>query len=86
MRAARGVGHGHKGVPMVIDPKLYEKVSGRSADPSRRLGEVLATGARKQAERDELPKGVRGGFRMTLWPGSWAQGWLIWKLWRRDKD
>ncbi len=70
---------------MVIDPKLYEKVSGRSADPSRRLGEVLAQGAKKQAERDELPKGVTGGFKVMRMPGIWAQWWHFWKLWRRDK-
>jgi len=58
---------------MVIDPKLYEKVSGRSADPSRRLGEVLAQGAKKQAERDELPKGVAGGLKVARMPGTWAQ-------------
>lgn len=71
---------------MVIDPKLYEKVSGRSADPSRRLGEVLAKNAKAKSTRDELPKGVSGGFRMMRLPGSYAQWWLIWKLWRRSKD
>lgn len=71
---------------MVIDPKLYEKVSGRSADPSRRLGEVLAQGAKKQAERDALPKGVTGGLKVARIPGIWAQWWHFWKLWRRDKS
>lgn len=71
---------------MVIDPRLYEKVSGRSADPTRRLGEVLAKNAKAQSQRDELPKGVSGGFRMMRMPGSWAQSWLVWRLWRRNKE
>lgn len=34
---------------MAIDPKLYEKYSGRSGDPYKRLGEALSQGAaRKQ--------------------------------------
>lgn len=70
---------------MVIDPKLYEKVSGRSADPSRRLGEALANSARAQSERDELPKGVRGGFRVMRIPGVFAQFWLISRLLSRHK-
>jgi hypothetical protein len=71
---------------MVIDPKLYEKVSGRSADPTRRLGEVLAKDARKKSERAELPKGVRGGLRVMRMPGIFAQIWLLSRLWRRSKD
>jgi hypothetical protein len=71
---------------MVVDPRLYEKVTGRSADPSRRLGEVLAKGVKKQHERDELPKGIAGGLRVTRMPGTLAQWLLFWKLWRRDKD
>lgn len=31
---------------MAIDPLLYERVSGRSADPSKRLGEALAQTAK----------------------------------------
>lgn len=70
---------------MVIDPRLYEKVSGRSADPTRRLGEVLAKDAKSQAAGDELPKGVSGGFRVMRMPGVWAQLWLVWRLWSRKK-
>lgn len=70
---------------MVIDPRLYEKVSGRSADPSRRLGEALAKSDRAQSERDALPKGVRGGLRVTRMPGIFAQMWLVSRLWRRSK-
>lgn len=34
---------------MGIDPRMYEKYSGRSGDPYKRLGEALATSsARKQ--------------------------------------
>lgn len=31
---------------MAIDPLLYERISGRSADPSKRLGEALAQTAK----------------------------------------
>ncbi|HZW10144.1 MAG TPA: hypothetical protein VFF69_09600 [Phycisphaerales bacterium] len=71
---------------MVIDPRLYEKVSGRSGDPTRRLGEALAKNAKAKSQRDELPKGVSGGIRMMRTPGSWAQWWLLWRLWRRNKE
>jgi hypothetical protein len=71
---------------MVIDPRLYEKVSGRSGDPTRRLGEALAKNARAQSERDELPKGVTGGLRVTRMPGIFAQIWLLSRLWRRSKN
>lgn len=70
---------------MVIDPKLYERVSGRSADPSRLMGETLAKGARSQSERDALPKGFSGGWRVTRIPGVFAQFWHFWQLWKRDK-
>ena len=71
---------------MVVDPRLYEKVTGRSADPSRRLGEALAKRDRKQSERDALPKGFRGGMRVTRMPGIFAQIFLFWKLKQRDRD
>lgn len=71
---------------MVIDPRLYEKVSGRSGDPTRRLGEALAKDAKAKSQRDELPKGVTGGLQVTRMPGIWAQGWHIWRLWRRKKE
>lgn len=42
---------------MAIDPDIYEKYSGRSGDPYKRLGEALAQGAahkqRLSAERDK---------------------------------
>jgi hypothetical protein len=58
---------------MAIDPKLYEKYSGRSGDPYKRLGEALAKSARVKSERDGMPKGVSGGFRMMAAPGMFAQ-------------
>lgn len=37
---------------MAIDPRMYEKYSGRSGDPYKRMGEALAgQAARKQATR-----------------------------------
>lgn len=42
---------------MAIDPDMYEKYSGRSGDPYKRLGEALAQGAahkqRLSAEKDK---------------------------------
>jgi hypothetical protein len=36
---------------MGIDPRLYEKLSGRSGDPYKRLGEALAQDAKSSYER-----------------------------------
>jgi hypothetical protein len=52
---------------MAIDPLLYERVSGRSADPSNRLGEALAQTAKPAKDH-------YGEFSST---GSWlAAGFL----------
>jgi hypothetical protein len=67
---------------MTIDPRLYEKYSGRKGDPHTRLGEVLAKDVKSQAERDEIPKGVSGGFRVTRMPGIFAQLWF----WLKDRS
>lgn len=64
---------------MAIDPKLYEKYSGRKGDPMTRLGQVLAKDAKVKADRDEMPKGVRGGFGVTRLPGIWGQLFFWWK-------
>lgn len=66
---------------MAIDPKLYEKYSGRSGDPMTRLGEALAKDARAKQERDTMPKGMRGGFRTMGKPGMFAQLFY----WLKDK-
>ena len=57
---------------MAIDPRLYEKYSGRSGDPMMRLGQVLAKDAKAKQARDAMPKGVRGGWRINLMPGIFA--------------
>lgn len=67
---------------MTIDPRLYEKYSGRKGDPTTRLGEVLAKGEKVQAERDEMPKGVSGGFKVMRNPGYFAQIWF----WLKDRS
>lgn len=36
---------------MGIDPRLYEKLSGRSGDPYKRMGEALAQDAKSSYER-----------------------------------
>lgn len=66
---------------MAIDPMMYQKLSGRSGDPYTRMGEALAKNAKISRERDAMPKGVQGGFRISLWPGSWAN--IIY--WFRDR-
>lgn len=58
---------------MAIDPRLYEKYSGRSGDPYKRLGEALAKNVKAKHQRDAMPKGYMGGLRTTMWPGFIAQ-------------
>ena len=70
---------------MAIDPRLYEKYSGRSGDPYKRLGEALAKGVKAQHDRDEMPKGVSGGFRVMRWPGMWSQLFFWLKDRKRSK-
>ena len=38
---------------MVIDPRMYEKLSGRKGDPYERLGKVLAQSDQSEADREE---------------------------------
>ncbi len=67
---------------MAIDPRLYEKYSGRSGDPYKRLGEALAQNAKAKQERDAMPKGVSGGFETMRQPAMFAQLFN----WLRDKS
>lgn len=67
---------------MAIDPMLYEKMSGRKGDPYTRLGAALAKNVKAKAQRDEMPKGVRGGLRTTMWPGILANLFF----WLKDKS
>lgn len=66
---------------MAIDPRLYEKYSGRSGDPYKRLGEALAQNVKAQHARDAMPKGVSGGFQAMRQPGMFAQLWY----WLKDR-
>lgn len=70
---------------MAIDPRLYEKYSGRKGDPYTRLGEALAKNVKAQHARDEMPKGVAGGFRTMSKPGMWAQLFNWFKNRQREK-
>lgn len=70
---------------MAIDPMLYQKLSGRKGDPYTRLGEALAKNAKHKQERDALPKGVAGGFKIMLMPGTWLNWFYIFKSRGRDK-
>lgn len=66
---------------MAIDPMLYQKLSGRKGDPMDRLGAALAKDAKAKQERDEMPKGVSGGFKTMAAPGMFAQFWF----WLKDR-
>ncbi len=70
---------------MGIDPMLYEKYSGKKGDPQTRLGQALARDAKAKQRRDELPKGLAGGFRIMAFPGYIAQIFFAFKAFRRSK-
>lgn len=70
---------------MAIDPMMYQKLSGRKGDPYTRMGEALAKNAKHKQERDALPKGVSGGFRITMMPGTWLNWLFFFKSKGRDK-
>lgn len=67
---------------VAIDPMLYEKLSGRKGDPYSRLGAALAKNAKAKAQREEMPKGMSGGLRTSMWPGLWANVFF----WLKDKS
>jgi hypothetical protein len=69
---------------VTIDPRLYEKYSGRKGDPYTRLGQALAQNAKAQQERDAMPKGVMGGMRVNRLPGIWAN--LFFWLKNRERE
>jgi hypothetical protein len=69
---------------MTIDPRLYEKYSGRSGDPYKRLGEVLARDAKVKQDREAMPKGTRGGItRGFFFMGPWWMNMLF--FWMKDR-
>ncbi len=75
---------------MAIDPKLYEKYSGRSGDPYKRLGEALAAGARqKQAnaaakDRSFAERYTLSSYKWRLWASAIAAvGMLLALAFRR---
>jgi len=70
---------------MAIDPMMYQKLSGRKGDPYTRMGEALAKNAKHKQERDALPKGVSGGFRVSMMPGIFANLFFWMKAKGRDK-
>lgn len=70
---------------MAIDPRLYTKYSGRTGDPRDRLGAVLAQNAKAKQQRDEMPKGVSGGFRVNRMPGIWGNLFFWWKNRQRER-
>jgi hypothetical protein len=70
---------------MVIDPRMYEKHSGRKGDPMTRMGEVLAKDAKHKQERDEMPKGVSGGMKVIRQHGIVAQIYYWFKNRARGK-
>jgi hypothetical protein len=70
---------------MAIDPMMYQKLSGRKGDPYTRMGEALAKDAKHKQERDALPKGVAGGFKIAAMPGIFANLFFWAKSKGRDK-
>ena len=70
---------------MAIDPRLYEKYSGRKGDPMTRLGQALAKESKAKSDRAEMPKGFSGGFRTMRSPGIWAQIYYWFKDRARSK-
>jgi hypothetical protein len=54
---------------MAIDPRMYEKYSGRKGDPTTRMGAALAQNDKTQHDRDEMPQGAAGGMRTMAGPG-----------------
>ena len=57
---------------MAIDPRLYEKYSGRSGDPYKRLGAALAQGA---AQKQQLGTAKQTGFSERYIVGSLKFQW-----------
>lgn len=58
---------------MAIDPMLYEKYSGRSADPTQQLGEALAGSSKRSSQ---IGGGEDDGGRPDgLFLGLKAQWW-----------
>ncbi|MCC6678791.1 MAG: hypothetical protein IT436_16790 [Phycisphaerales bacterium] len=59
---------------MAIDPKMYEKYSGRSGDPYKRLGEALAkSSAKKQQVRAQADK----SFSERIAIGHFKANWML---------
>lgn len=77
---------------MAIDPELYEKYSGRSGDPYKRLGEALAQGAahkqRLSAEKGKsfaqrrLEAKMKFGVAWYIIGGVLALAFGLWALMR----
>jgi len=70
---------------MAIDLRDYEKYSGRSGDPQMRLGQALAKHAKAKQQRDAMPKGFRGGLRVSAMPGIWANIFFWFKNRQRER-
>jgi len=58
---------------MVIDPRMYEKLSGRKGDPYDRLGQALAQNDQKKADRAEQMHQMRMAGAM---PSRWRMMYL----------
>lgn len=70
---------------MTIDPRIYERYSGRKGDPQMRLGAALARDAKAKARRDEMPRGAES-FRTVRMLGIFGQIYWWWKERSRQKD
>ncbi len=57
---------------MAIDPMLYQKISGRSADPSKIIGRAVADDSNRKRRDDSGAMGSKmfvGHFKMRLYMG-----------------
>lgn len=74
---------------MAIDPRLYEKYSGRSGDPYKRLGEALSRSAAQNqslsAAKDKtyMQRRMEAKFKLKLaWAAITGGVALVVLLWR----
>jgi hypothetical protein len=58
---------------MVVDPRFYEKHSGRKGDPYDRLGQALASSDKRKHEREETMHNLKMASRM---PRQWRMMFL----------
>jgi hypothetical protein len=64
-------------VLMVIDPRLYEKLSGRKGDPYDRLGQALADNSKREQSRGALKDRTAGELLVEGHVNALKVRWII---------